>query len=133
MHEDLQLAIGGLPDGAHFGQRKLARQRDPADAEALRQAHAIGAGHAHLRAAVDVQMGRDPLRHARHAHVLDDEGIRPRLGERAQRPRGFVQFMVENQRVESDVTLDAAPVQGRHHLRQFRQRKTHLGACREVL
>ena len=130
--EDLQFAIGSFADGAHFGQRQLARQRDPADAEALRQAHAIGAGDAHLRAAVDFQVGRDLLRHAHHAHVLHDQGVRARLGNLRQRARGFVQFVVEDQRVESDVALDAAPVQGRHDLRQFRQRKPHLGARREV-
>ena len=82
------------------------------DAEALRQAHAIGAGHAHLRAAVDLQVGRDLLRHAHHADILNDERVRARLGDLGQRARRFVQLVVEDQRIERDVALDAAPVQG---------------------
>ncbi len=56
----------------------------------------------------------------------------PACGDLRQRVRGFVQFVVEDERIERDVALDAAPVQGRHDLRQFGQRKPHLGARREV-
>ncbi len=51
----------------------------------------------------------------------------------ATRMRGLVEFVVEDQRVEGDVALDAAGVQGAHHLRQFRQRKADLGPRREML
>ena len=83
------------------------------DAEALRQSHALGAGDAHLRAAVDLQVGRDLPRHAHDADILHDDRVGAGLGDRRQRARGFVQFVVEDQRVEGDVALDAAPVQGR--------------------
>ena len=62
--EDFEFAIGSLADGAYFGEREFARQRHPVDAETLRQSHAFGRGHAHLRAAVDLQIGRDVARHA---------------------------------------------------------------------
>ena len=43
------------------------------------------------------------------------------------------QLVVEDQRVEGDVALDAAPVQRAHDLGQFVQREADLGAGGEVL
>ena len=114
MDEDFELAIGRLADGADFGEREFARQRDAADAEALREADAIGAGDAHLRAAVDFEIGRDLLRHAHDADILHDDGVGAGLGDVGERARRFVQFVVEDERVESDEALHAAPVQGAH-------------------
>ena len=44
-----------------------------------------------------------------------------------------VNLVIEDQRVEGDVALHAAPVQRGHGLRQFVQREAHLGARGEVL
>ena len=43
------------------------------------------------------------------------------------------QFVIEDERVERDEALDAAPVQGAHHFRQFGERKPDLGARGEMV
>ena len=133
MDKDFELAIGSFADCSNFGEREFARQGDAADAEALREPDAIGAGDTHLRAAVDFQVGRDLLRHADDAGVLHDDRVGSRLGDFGQRARRFVEFVAEDERVESDEALHPAPVEGGHHFRQFLQREPDLGARREVL
>ena len=115
--EHFKLAIGLGADGADLVEGQLARHHDAADAETLREADAIGAGDAHLRAAVDFEAGRDLPREFHDAKVLDDDGIGASLGDGCEGARRLLDFGIEEKRVESDVSLDAAPVQGAHGLR----------------
>ncbi len=47
-------------------------------------------------------------------------------------PRGGLQLMFEQQRIESDIAANAARVQRAHGLRQFFDAEARLGARREV-
>ena len=133
MHEHLQFAIGLLADRADLVERQLARQHHAPHAEPLREPHAFGAGDAHLRAAVDFQIRRDLARQRDSRPVLHDDRVGPGLGDRRERAGRGLQFVVEDQRVEGDVALDAAAVQRSHHLRQFGQREANLARAVKCL
>ena len=107
-----------------FGERQLARQSDAVDAEPLREGDALGAGDAHLRAAVKLDVGRDLARQRCHARVLHDQRVGAGFGDGGERTHGLVEFVFEDQRVEGDEALDAAGVQGAHHFRQFARAKS---------
>jgi hypothetical protein len=75
-------------DGADLVERQFARQHDAADAKLLRQRDALGAGDAHLRAAVDRPGGAICVRQLGDAHILHDDGVGARRGDRGQGLRG---------------------------------------------
>ena len=60
----------------------------------------------------------------RDAHILHDHGVRAGFGDGRQGARGLVQFVVEDQGIESDVAFHAAPVQSGHDFRQFRESRS---------
>jgi hypothetical protein len=120
-------------DGAHVVERQLARQHDARYAKLLRQRDPLGAGDAHLRAAVYLGAGGDAPHKLRNAHILHDEGVSARRGDGSDRLHGGFQLVVEDQRVEGDVALHPAAMQRAHHLRQLVERKANLGARREML
>ena len=97
------------------------------------RADAVGAGDAHLRAAVDLELGRDLLRQFEDAEVLHDDGVGPGFGDSRQRAGGLLQLMLEDQRVEGDVAFDAAAVEGPHDLGQFVEVESDFGAGGEML
>ena len=132
MDEHFQFAIGRGADCAHIVQRKLARQHHARDAKALRQRHPFGTGDAHLRAAVEFDIGQNAARQLGNADVLHNQRVDARAADGLQRLRCAGQFMVKNQRVEGEVAAHAAPVERLHDLRQFVQSEAHLGARRKV-
>jgi hypothetical protein len=79
--EHLQLAVGLAADGADLVERQFPRQHHAAHAEFLCEFDALGAGDAHLCAAVDGQGGRYLPRHLRDAHILHDDGVGARRGD----------------------------------------------------
>ena len=133
VNEDLEFAIGGGAYGAHLVERKLTRQGDAARAQLLGQPHAVRAGDAHLGAGVDGQLRCDPPRQARDAQVLDDNGVRASLGDGCQAARRLRYFVVEDQGIEGDVALHAAPVQSGHDLRQLGEREAYFGTRTEMV
>ena len=133
VHEHLQLASRSGCGWRDVVERQLAGQHHAAHAELLRQVDALGAGDAHLRAAVDLEIGRDLPGKLRDGQVLHDDGVGAGFGDGAQEPGGFGQLMVEDQRVEGDIALDAAAVQRAQRVGQFGQGEADLGAGGEVL
>ena len=117
MHEDFQLAIRGCANGAHLVERKLARQRHAARAQALRQPDAIGAGDAHLRAGVNFEPGRDLANQLQNTDILHDDRVGSSLGDGRQHARSFVEFMLEDESVESDEAFHTAAMEGPENLR----------------
>ncbi len=133
MDKHLQFAVGLAANGPYLVQRQLTRQDDTRDAKLLRQSHALGAGDAHLRRAVHLQVRRNLPGQLGNAHVLHDDGVDAGGGNGRQGLGRLFQLMVEDKRVEGDIAAHAAPVQRRHHIGQFGQREADLGAGGEVL
>ena len=96
------------------------------------QGDALGAGDAHLGAAVDFQVGGDAAGDLGHGHVLDDDGVGPGGGDAGQGAAGFGQLVVEDEGVEGDVAARAALVQGAHDVGQFAEGEADFGAGGEV-
>jgi len=67
---------------------------------------------------MDREVRGDPADEAADTGVLDDGGVDARRDDRAERARGFGQFVREDQRIEGHVTLHAAAMQVGHELRQ---------------
>ena len=103
MHEHLELAAGLLVYRPDFGERKLARQRHAIGPEALREPHAFGIGDAHLRAGVQFHIRRNLAQQSQNPEILDDHRVRARFDNRRAGARRLVQFVLEDQRIESDV------------------------------
>ena len=66
--------------------------------------------------------------HKGDAHILHDKRIGAGRSDRRNRACRFLQFVVEDERVEGDVALHAAPVQRTHHFGQLFEREADLGA-----
>ena len=133
MHKHFQLAGGRGADGADVVQGEFAGQHHAADPKLLRQVDAFGAGQAHLRAAVDGQVGGDLPRQLGHGHVLHDDAVGAGGGDVGQSAHGFIQFVVEDEGVEGDVAFDAALVERAHHVGQFAEGEADFGAGGEVV
>ena len=123
MHEDLEVerfALGGLfrLHLLHLRNRDLTAQDGQRGAEAAGVIDARRARHRHLGRGVDREVGGDPADESADARVLDDGGVDAGRDDRAERARGFGQFVGEDQRIEGHVALHAAAVQVGHELRQ---------------
>ena len=68
---------------------------------------------------MDRKIGREPPDEPANPHVLHDGGVHAGGDDRAQIIFRINQFVLKNQRVERDVTLDSATVQKLHELRQI--------------
>src|SRR5580704_12988311 len=66
------------------------------------------------------------------AVVLHDHRVRSRLDDGGDRPRGFQQLVLENQRIEGDESAHASRVQSTHDLRQLIERKSSFRSCRKM-
>ena len=82
---------------------------------------------------MQLQVRRHGASQRQHAHVLHDDGIGARLGNRRQRTRRLPPFVIEYQRVERDKPAHTTPVQSVEHLGQFGKIETSLGPRREVV
>ena len=102
-----------------FLDRTFARQHDEVAAQFARELHARRAGDGHLRRGVNRKIRREPADQPADAHVLHDGGIHAGGDDGAQVFLGVGQFVLEDQRVERDVALHAAPMQELHQLRQI--------------
>src|ERR1700739_4300868 len=103
MNENFQIATGFLEDGANLGQGKLARQRDAIEAGLLRKTNASGIGDAHLRTGVKFDLRRDFAGKASDAVILDDHRVGSGFSDGGDGLGRLGDFVLEDQRVESDV------------------------------
>ena len=99
-------------------ERTFAREHDQAATQFAGELDAAGAGDRHLRRGMDREIGRKLADQPADANVLHDGGINARRDNRAQILFGFGQFVGKHERIESDITFDAAPVQELHQIRQ---------------
>src|SRR5438874_5333529 len=132
MYEHLERATGLLAYLADFIERQLTRKRYAIGPEALREPNALSIGDAHLRAGVQFHIRRHFAQQFQNAEILDNQRIRASLDDRRGNARGFAQFMLEYQCVESDVAAYAAPVERPHHLRQFFEGEADFGPRGEM-
>ena len=102
--EDLDGDAGG-GDDADFIEGQFAREGDLAEAPALRGPGAFEVVEGHLGAGVQGQVRGDRPGEARHAEVLDDEGVRAAFGCRADGVRELRDLGLGHQRVERDEDL----------------------------
>ena len=71
---------------------------------------------------------RDLMGQTGNPHVLHDNRIRARLGKRGEHSGSIGKLAVENQRVESYIAANAAPVKRLHDVRQFIEYEADFGA-----
>jgi hypothetical protein len=109
-------SLGHLPD---FLERTFARQHHQVAAQFPGKFHPGRARDGHLRRSMDGKIRRQPPDQTANANVLDDGGIDARRNQRSQITLRIGHLIGEDQRVERHITLDAAPVQKLHQLRQF--------------
>ena len=133
VHEDLQLALRRRADGAHSASESSRASVTRVAPRLLRQPHAVGVGHAHLRAGVDLQIRRDrraSLAMPKSCTMMASAPASAMLASaRAASASSWSNTSVLK------VTYPRTPrrCRVRHRLRQFVQRKSHLGPRREVL
>ncbi len=103
---------------ADFLDGTFARQHSEVAAEVTGEFHARRARDGHLRGGMDRKIRRELPDEAADAHVLHDGRVHAGGDDGAQIIFRIGQFVLKNQRIERDVTFDAAPVQKSHELRQ---------------
>jgi hypothetical protein len=130
VHEDLELEVGPLVDARDLLDRQLARQDRAHDPEPPRELAALGRRDRHLRRGVQRQPRHDLLREPRDAEVLHDRRVRARLVDPAQLLARERQLLLEDERVERDVALHAAPVQLGHHCAEAVEREVGRASAR---
>ena len=102
MDEDLGLDAGSLGDVANFFERKLSRQDDALEAQPGQNLRACSIVDGHLRAAVQLQLGKVTADGAENAQVLEDNGIDAHILQRGQGLDQLGQFILANERVDRD-------------------------------
>ena len=99
--------------------RTFPRQHDEIAAQLAGKLHASRARHRHLRRGVNREVRREASDEPADAHVLHDGCIDSRRNDGAKILFSLNHLILEDERVERDVTLHAAPVQELHQLRQI--------------
>src|SRR5579883_1323354 len=117
--EDLELERGPLGNGGDLLGRELAREDRALDAERARDLGARGVGDGHLSGRVDRQARSDRPRELRDPHVLDDDRVGPRLGDRAEHVLRGPELALVDEGVEGDVALHATPMELGHRRRKL--------------
>ncbi|OGQ11151.1 MAG: hypothetical protein A2138_26285 [Deltaproteobacteria bacterium RBG_16_71_12] len=123
MHEHLELDVGGGADGRQLGERQLARHHDARGTEARGQRDRRRVGAGHLRRGVQRQLGSHGPCQAHHPQILHDDRVDAGGGRGADGALDLAELVIEHQRVERQVALDAGLVQHAEHARQLTERE----------
>ena len=103
--------------------RTFAREDDEVAAEVAGELHTRRTRDGHLSRAVNGEVWREFSDEPTDAHVLHDGGVHASGDDGTQIIRGVGEFVLEDERVECDVALHAAPVEELHQLGQIRDRE----------
>ena len=113
MHESLHLDVRSLAHLGDLADAELAADDDALAPELARELRALGARDAHLRRAVDGEVGGGAADERDEADVLDDDRVHARARDRAHQALRLSKLLVEHEDVHRDVAADAALVQER--------------------
>ena len=102
-----------------FRKRTLAGEHDDGAAQFTRKLHAGGAGDSHLRGGMNRKIRRELADEPADANVLGEGRVHSRRDDSAQFAFGPGHFVLEHERVETDVAARTAPVQELHQSRQI--------------
>jgi len=106
-------------DFLNFRNRTLTCEDHQVAAEVTGEFHACRAGDGHLRGTVDGKIRREFADEPTDADILNDGSVHTCSDYSAQIFRGIGEFVLEDERVECDVALHAAPMQELHQLGQI--------------
>ena len=97
-----------------FLERTFPGEDDEVAAEVAGKLHAGGAGDGHLGRDVDREIGRVLANQPADADILHDRGVHPGRDHRPHVLLGLGHLVLEDEDVEGDIALHAAPVQELH-------------------
>ena len=117
--EDFEFDVGLPANGGDLGDREFPRQHHPPHAQRLDLADALGAAEGHLGRGVQRQLGAEPVDQPQQAEVLHQHGIDARRHGQPHGLLGLLQFVAEDQRVERQISFDAAGAEEGHQFGQF--------------
>ncbi len=103
----------------NFLERTFAGEHDQGAAKVAGKFHAGGAGDGHLGRGMNRKIGRELPDEPANARVLHNDRINTRRNHRSQIFFGIGKLVLEDERVEGDITAHAAPVEEGHQLRQI--------------